>query len=90
MAMELLYLGVVCMLLPVFAEYAKIRKGAEKAFNWLAVGGISFILATAFGVNLWITYIPQLATYGGMLFEFIGWLFVLIGALLAIATFMKK
>jgi len=90
MATELLYLGIACVLLPVFAEYAKVRKDSEKAFNWLAAGGISFILAAAFGVNLWTTYIPELATYGGMLFEFIGWLFVLIGALLAIAAFVKK
>lgn len=90
MAVELLYLGVVCLLVPVFAEYAKIRKNAEKAFNWIAVAGVSFILATAFSINLWATYIPQLAMYGGMLFEFVGWIFVLIGAILAIVTMMKK
>lgn len=90
MAVELYILGVVCLLVPVFAEYAKIRKNAEKAFNWIAVAGISFVLATAFSVTLLTTYIPMLATYGSLLFEFIGWIFVLIGALLAIVTFMKK
>lgn len=90
MAVELYILGVVCLLVPVFAEYAKIRKNAEKAFNWIAVAGISFVLATAFSITLWTTYIPMLAMYGAMLFEFIGWIFVLIGALLAIVTFMRK
>ena len=90
MAVELHILGVVCLLVPVFAEYAKIRKNAEKAFNWIAVAGVSFILAAAFGVTLWTTYIPMLANYGTMLFEFVGWVFVLIGALMAITTLMKK
>jgi len=90
MAIEFLYLGVVCLLVPVFAEYAKIRKNAEKAFNWIAIAGISFILATAFGITLWTTYIPQLAQYGMWLFEFIGWIFILIGSVLAIVAFMKK
>ncbi len=90
MAVELHILGVICLLVPVFAEYAKIRKGAEKAFNWIAIAGVSFILATAFGITLWATYIPQLAMYGAMLFEFVGWIFVLVGALLAIVSLMKK
>ncbi len=90
MAVELHILGAICLLVPVFAEYAKIRKTAEKAFNWIAVAGISFILATAFSITLWVTYIPQLSMYGAMLFEFIGWVFVLIGALMAIVAFIKK
>ncbi len=87
---SMLYLGIACMLVPVFAEYAKIRKNAEKAFNWIAVAGVSFILSAAFGIALWTTYIPQLATYGAMVFQFVGWIFVLVGALLAITTMIKK
>ena len=90
MAVELHVLGVICLLVPVFAEYAKIRKNAEKAFNWIAIAGVSFILATSFGITIWATYIPALSLYGAMLFEFIGWAFVLIGSLLAITTLMKK
>ena len=86
-----LYLAIACLLVPVFAEYAKIRKNAEKAFNWIAIGGVSFILATAFGVSFWTTIGAEtVTTYGGLIFEFVGWIFVLIGALLAIVEIIKK
>lgn len=89
--MELYILALVCLIAPVFAEYAKIRKKAEKAFNWIAVAGVSFILATTFGITFWSQIgIANLALNAGYIFEFVGWLFVLIGALLAIAAFLKK
>ncbi|UCG95044.1 MAG: hypothetical protein JSV92_03295 [archaeon] len=89
--MELYILALVCLIAPVFAEYAKIRKKAEKAFNWIAVAGVSFVLATAFSIAFWTEMgIANIAMYGAWLFQFIGWIFVLFGAILAIVTLMKK
>ncbi|RLJ02981.1 MAG: hypothetical protein DRP11_02090 [Candidatus Aenigmatarchaeota archaeon] len=42
---SLLDLGVVALLVPVFAEYAKIRARAERAFGYIAAAGVLFILA---------------------------------------------
>ena len=87
--MYLLYSALVCLIAPVFAEYAKIRKKAERAFNWIAAGGVSFILAAAFTLSFW-TYAGQVGLWLQYLFEFIGWIYVLIGALLALVEFAKK
>ncbi|MCD6368037.1 MAG: hypothetical protein J7L45_03050 [Candidatus Aenigmarchaeota archaeon] len=82
----------MCLLVPVLAEYGKFRKISEKAFNWIAGGGISFILAVAFNsqvVSFW-TYAGQISTYLQQLFEFIGWIFVLVGSILALVDLTKK
>jgi len=80
----------MCLLVPVLAEYGKFRKTAEKAFNWIAGGGISFILAEAFGLSFWTTYAGQIGTWLQLLFEFIGWIFVLVGVLWALTEMAKK
>lgn len=88
----LLGLGLMCLLVPLLAEYGKFRKRAEKAFNWIAGGGISFILAVAFNyqvVSFW-TYAGQISVWLQQLFEFIGWIFVIVGAIWAMAELAKK
>ena len=85
----LLWVGFVCLLVPVLAEYGKIKKIAAKAFNWIAGGGLSFILATTFTLSFW-TYAPKIAELLGQLFEFIGWVLVLVGSLWAIMELLQK
>jgi len=75
------WFAVATLLAPVFAEYAKIRSKAERQFNFIAAAGIFFLLSIAFASTLFLTYIGYAGVY---LFEFVGWLFLLIGALWAV------
>lgn len=88
----LLGLGFLSLLVPVLAKYAKIKKHAKKAFNWIAGAGISFILATAFNykvVSFWM-YAGKISTWLQQLFEFIGWIFLLVGSIWAMVELAKK
>lgn len=77
-------LGIACLLAPVFAEYAKIRETAEKAFSMIAGAGVLFILAVSFNVTtVFSANAPQFASMGSIVFQFVGWILVLIGAIVA-------
>lgn len=78
-----LSLGLAVLLAPVFAEYAKIREKAERAFEFLAGGGVLFLLAYAFEVSLFQTQLVQVAKYGGLAFQLLGWVFVVTGSVWA-------
>ncbi len=89
MAFEMVWFALAILLAPVFAEYAKIRAKAEKGFNFIAGAGIFFLLAMGFQVSLF-NMAGGAAVYGVYLFEFIGWLFLLIGVLMAAMGLLKK
>lgn len=76
-------LGIACLLVPVFAKYAEVKSSAEKGFSLIAGAGVLFILAQAFEVNVLVNNVSQLSTWGSMLFQVIGWIFVLVGAIWA-------
>lgn len=89
----LMYLGIAFLLAPVFAEWAKIRHKAEKGFNWFAVAGAFFLFAASFaipsisGTSAIISVVAPLET----VFEIIGWLFALIGAVfIGYETLLEK
>ena len=90
MALELtfIWLAIATLLAPVFAEYAKIRSKVEKQFNFIAGAGIFFLLAAGFGLSFF-DLAGGAAVYGVYLFEFLGWLFLLIGVLWAALGLMK-
>ncbi|QQG39729.1 MAG: hypothetical protein HYS81_05180 [Candidatus Aenigmatarchaeota archaeon] len=80
-----LNLGLVLLIVPVLAEWAKVRKGSEKAYAWIAAGGVSFILASAFGASGTLsTYAASAASSGWLLFDAVGFILVLVGALMAL------
>jgi len=86
-------LGVAFLLAPVLAEWAKIRHKAEKGFNWFAVSGAFFLFAASFtipsisGSGAIISVVAPLGT----VFEIIGWLFGLIGAVfIGYETLLEK
>ena len=81
--------ALALLLAPVFAEYAKIRAKTSKAFNFIAGAGVLTLLAVSFGVFNGISGAESVATYGGLLFEFIAWIFVLVGALWAALDLTK-
>jgi hypothetical protein len=88
---EALYLAVVALLAPVFAEYAKIRVKVEQPFNLVAGAGVLFLLAAGFETALWTSVVET--NYGSYLFQLIGWIFLLIGVIWAafgLTTSKKK
>jgi hypothetical protein len=75
--------AIVVFLVLVFAEYIKIRDKAEKQFNFIAAGVVWLLLAWTFGnLTVW-GMVGTSVIYGQYLFEFLGWILILIGALWA-------
>ena len=78
-------LGIACLLAPAIAQFAGTRKKAERGYNWLAIGGLMFILAAAFGIDFWtLAKLTDISEWGSQLFQIIGWIFVLAGVLSAL------
>jgi len=82
------WFALAVLIAPVFAEYAKIRTKVEKPFNFIAAAGIFFLLAIAFTADFF-AMAGGAAVYGVYLFEFLGWLFLLIGVIWAALGLMK-
>ncbi|HDM05653.1 MAG TPA: hypothetical protein ENG34_00045 [Candidatus Aenigmarchaeota archaeon] len=93
MVAEIVWLGLACLLAPVFAQYAGMRKKAEKGFNWIMMAGLLFLLAGAFDaatVSFWTASgLTDVASGGVWLFEIIGWIFILVGVLMAVYEYFK-
>ena len=86
-----LNLGLVLLIVPVLAEWAKVRKGSEKAYTWMAAGGVSFILASVFGSSGALqAYAGSAAATGWLLFDAVGFVLVLVGALMALYNSMSS
>ena len=89
---DLVLLGLAFLLAPVFAEYSRIRKKAEKGFNWLAAAGILFLFAGTMGTSIMPATLA--ATLGELyireLFYVVGWVFALIGAVLGAYEVLAK
>lgn len=83
------WFAVATLLAPVFAEYAKIRTKAEKQFNFIAAAGIFFLLAIAFNASF-LSMAGGAEIYGMYLFEFLGWIFLLVGVLWAVFGGLMK
>lgn len=76
--------GITLLLALVFAEYSGLREKSEKAFAWLGAGAVSFILGgvIAAPTSLWRKLgTAEVGTYGLWLFQVIGVILVVIGAL---------
>lgn len=77
----LIDLGVAFVLVVAFAEWAKVRRKAEKGFGWLAAAGVFFLFAGSF-TELPVTigaYLTPLFLVE--LFSGIGWILAIIGTL---------
>ncbi len=84
------WFAVATLLAPVFAEYAKIRVKAEKQFNFIAAAGIFFLLALGFNASFFTALAGGAEVWGMYLFEFLGWLFLLVGVLWAVFAGLLK
>lgn len=82
-------LVLLVFLVLVFAEYTKIRQ-RSKGFHWIAGSGLLFLVAGSFmpaHLDFWSS-VPGAVT-GQWLFEFIGWVFLLVGALVVVSDISK-
>jgi len=83
-----LALGVLLAL--VFAEYAGVKKKAEKALTLVGAGAVSLLLAeVSYGTTLANVNIGTGLTVIGDLFTIIGYIIVLIGSILAVYTLVS-
>ncbi|MBI4176281.1 MAG: hypothetical protein HY518_03685 [Candidatus Aenigmarchaeota archaeon] len=80
---------IAVFLVLVFAEYIKIRS-KSKGFSLIAAAGVLFLLAYTF-MSSTLTFWGQvsMAVYGQWLFEVIGWVLMLVGALWVAADLSK-
>ncbi|NOX71468.1 MAG: hypothetical protein GXO64_02095 [Candidatus Micrarchaeota archaeon] len=88
---DILWLAIVSMLAPVFVGYGKLKVSIEKPLSFVMGAGLFFLLAVGFETALWAT--GQFAAYGpagSMLFQFLGWLMLLIGTLWGVYNVLKK
>ncbi len=87
MALDVLAIATI-LLAPVLAEYAKIRAKAARAFSFIAASGVLFLLAMGFSVFSGVQ--STVAVYGAMLFDVVGFVFLLVGAVWVALTLMQK
>jgi len=87
MALDVLAIATI-LLAPVFAEFAKIRAKAARAFSMIAASGVLFLLAMGF--SIFGDVASAVAVYGALLFDIIGFIFLLVGAVWAALTLMQK
>ncbi|MEM5790523.1 MAG: hypothetical protein QXP77_00485 [Candidatus Aenigmatarchaeota archaeon] len=89
---DLVLLGLAFLLAPAIAEYANIRKKAERGFNWIAAAGVLFLFAGTLGSGLIPASLAD--TLGELyireLFYVVGWIFSLIGAVLGAYEILAK
>lgn len=79
------------------AEYTGIRKQAEKAFNWVAAGGVLMLLSGVTAESLGSGTLGMVGlgslSFGSQLaglFSVLGGISVLVGALLAALTLLQE
>ena len=46
-----MWMGIALLLIPILAEYGKIKKKGDKGFLLLGAGGASYLLAAAFEIG---------------------------------------
>jgi hypothetical protein len=84
------YVFLVFLVL-VFAEYTKLRSKLDKQFAFITGGAIWLLLAYLFtNVLTFWGQVGNVAIYGLWLFEFLGFLLILIGALWAGIKLISK
>ena len=78
----LIGVGVALLLGTALAEFSKFRHKSEKGWSWIALGGAWFLFAGTFTASSVGSLIGAPAVWAGIgqVFEVLGWLFALIGA----------
>ena len=93
MVAQIVWFGLICLIIPAIAHFAGTRKKIEKSFDWITMAGLIFILAGTFDmetVTFWITGgLNHIAIWLMQLCEVIGWIFVVSGILLAFYDYFR-
>lgn len=80
MVMDILWLGVALLLAPALAEIAKVEE--KRGFTWIAAGGVCYLLATAFMLDIPNLALGSMLQWGTVLFSVIGLVTVVVGAII--------
>ena len=86
--LNLMWLGVTLFLVPIFAEYGKIKTKAGKGFLWLGAGGAMYLLSAAFQLGI-TGFAFDAMKYATALFSVIGLVATLIGAILVLLAIFR-
>ncbi|MFP4115704.1 MAG: hypothetical protein ACLFTQ_00655 [Candidatus Aenigmatarchaeota archaeon] len=79
----LIAMAIASLLAPVLAKYAGIMEEAKRGFSLIAGAGVLYLLARSFEVTEIMTAeAPNVAAWGTKIFGLIGWIFLLVGAIL--------
>jgi hypothetical protein len=82
--------AIALLLVPVLAEYMKVRAKSVKAFNLIAAGGLLTVLSAALAVlSNPVIGLSVVTVYLGLLLDVIAFILVLIGTLMAAAQLVK-
>lgn len=90
MAVDLVWLAIVTFLVPVLVEYSKMKTKLGRQLGFIAGAGFMFLLAAGFETSFWMSYLAAYGPMGSALFQFIGWVMLLIGCLGAGLELLKK
>lgn len=85
-------MGLACLLAPAISEYSGIRRKSERGFDWMALGGVMFLLVGAFEtVTFWdASGFASTAVRASQIFQIIGWVFILMGSLVVTARYFRR
>ncbi len=92
MAGELIYLAIATMLVPALAEIGKLATKVKKALEYIAAGGVLFVVSAAFEVVNASLNMPAYASLlqgVALIAGVIGMIFVLVGGVMAVLNLMK-
>ncbi len=92
MAADLIYLAVATMLVPALAEIGKISAKTKKALEYIAAGGVLFLIGAAFEVaNEAVNAQAYAGVFQGitLIAGIVGTIFVLVGGIMAVINLMK-
>ncbi len=89
MAVDLVMLGIAMMLAPALAEFAKIRSKADKGYDWLAMGGVSYLVSVAMSNDIGFG-LASILGYGSTLFAAVGLIAGVLGVVVIIMNSVRQ
>jgi len=83
--------ALALLLVPVLAEYVKIRTKLSKAFNLIAAAGLLTLLSASLSVlSNPVIGASVITTYLGLLIDVIAFILIIIGTLIATNRLLKS
>jgi len=90
--LALVYVGLICFVIPALAQYTGTRRGAARGFKWIAIAGLMFLIAALFSTEtlpLWFEY-TSISLQLFKIFQIIGWVFFTAGSMFVTVEYLKK